>query len=181
MEGKSKKPKFDTIQSAAAAIRAVPTDHDFLSEAALRDLFTTLTVGLGPGGGLIGTIEEEADWYAPPEDEVPEIATGEVIPDAKIEPQSQAASKDEPMTKVRGDQAKHDDDHDDEVEGEEEGEKEEEQDQDSNTSEVVEETGEYEDIEGVEEEFTDLIELPDGTMMHVRQYYGSDYEARIVR
>jgi hypothetical protein len=114
-------------------------------------MFTTLTLGLGPGSGLIDTTEEEAEWYASPEDRQHETAIGDVVPDAEIEPPSQAASNDETMTKVRGDQAKHDedvdddDDYDGEVKGEEEEEKEEEQehDQDTNTLEVVEETGEY--------------------------------------
>lgn len=36
------------------------------------------------------------------------------------------------------------------------------------------------EVEGVEEDITDIVILPDGELMHVSQYFGIEYEKRIV-
>ncbi|KAJ4348721.1 uncharacterized protein N0V89_010099 [Didymosphaeria variabile] len=51
----------------------------------------------------------------------------------------------------------------------------------SGENDVESEEGEEEDLDGVEEDATDILVLPDGGIMHVAQYFGPEYEARIRR
>ncbi|KAH7350385.1 P-loop containing nucleoside triphosphate hydrolase protein [Pyrenochaeta sp. MPI-SDFR-AT-0127] len=111
-----------------------------------------MTIGLGPGIGLIGTAKEEAALQALASEEVQEAEPpeGSQIARGKSKTKREAAlssakNEDEEVNEAGEERAKDD-----------------------------------ESIEGVEEDSNDYIMVSGGRLLHVLQYYGKDWEAMIV-
>jgi hypothetical protein len=174
---RAKRPRLDPVEEAITAIEAMQVDRCAIylpDNARLPPLVDTLRTEIRPGSGLAGTREEEAaldqqqklsketSQDDPGRSQSTEFANGErQHQHAKgAEPDMKSLPKEEETNEEKMN---------------EEGTKEEE-----NEEGTKEEESDDESIEGVEHDLTDIVILPDGDLMHVAQYFGSEYAQRIV-
>jgi ketosteroid isomerase-like protein len=151
----SKRPRLEPHAEAARAIGRIKIDFCAQSQTELKKLAHKFTkhIVAGPGMTAIFSTSESQ--------EMSETASGGTS-------SSSSSSSEEEEEEEKEDEENEDEDKDEE---------------DDEDEDDVERAGgrsvKLED-EGVEQENTDVVSLDNGHIVHVRQYYGSDFAQRIV-
>jgi len=180
MASSSKKSKNDPLADAVSAIAELDVAYHTTTEDEVREVFTEMTIGLRADAGVIGTVEEEELYKqvmsepAPTSAEQPEIASAEMR-----EGQS-AAANGSPSDSIICDEKRTNDTAESHSDTEAAVEVDDDHEEDQAPKEPA--SGDDETSEG-EDEYggRDVIILPDGEIMSVGQYFGTEWAQRIVR
>lgn len=155
--GSAKRPRLDPLGAAIEGIGRMSVEKVAIyrpGPSSLPPLVEILREDIRPGSGLVGSDEEDAMFSQLPKKQGTN-STG----DQRVDPSSQSS---EPAN------------------GEGRGKGTENVGEDSSLNPPEQESSDEEDVEGVDEDLTDILMLPNGEMMHVSQYFGEEYADRIV-